>query len=95
MGDFDGTIGAAWTEYRAKLADRLTRLAPSASLIAEQNSSIPEGAHGLVEFTVTDDDRIPSSYFEAADGTEPWCLTASAALAATGGDEQGSQRPLD
>ncbi|MGV9860943.1 TY-Chap domain-containing protein [Gordonia sp. NPDC003425] len=58
MGDFDGTIGAAWTEYRAKLADRLTRLAPSASLIAEQNSSIPEGAHGLVEFTVTDDDRI-------------------------------------
>ncbi|MEP9393147.1 hypothetical protein ABLE94_12940 [Gordonia sp. VNK1] len=58
MGDFDGTIGTAWTEYRAKLADRLTQLAPGASLLAEQNHSIPEGAHGVVEFTVTDDDRI-------------------------------------
>ncbi|MGV9671500.1 TY-Chap domain-containing protein [Gordonia sp. NPDC003504] len=58
MGDFDGTIGAAWSEYRVELADRLAHLAPGASVLAEQNHSIPEGAHGVVEFTVTDDDRI-------------------------------------
>ncbi len=63
---FDDFVESAWAEFRDDLATRLSTLADDGvRFTVDQGDEIPEGSHGTIEFTRTDDGDIRATISES------------------------------